>query len=154
MAKKNFNYLEKDMAIPCPAGDRKKDKHMLVKDGNNLSLKKVGEIDIQEQINSYEDGVSLAKMIERYKRGDTSALNRDGGFYGDVSGFATDVVDVLNNNRAVMDAAQKQAASAADSEPAADAVPAADAAPAPAVAPVPAAAPAPTPPAASAPANN
>lgn len=101
MKRNNFSCFEKEMAIPCPAGERKKDKFMLVRKGNNMSLTKVGEVDIQEQINSYEDGVSLAKMIERFKRGDTSALNHGGGFYGDVSGFSPDVVDVLNNGQAV-----------------------------------------------------
>lgn len=65
-------------------------------------MKETGRIDIAEQIASYEDGVSLAKMIERYKRGDTSALNRGSAFFEDVSGYDTDAQIVINNNRTVV----------------------------------------------------
>lgn len=102
MLKRTFNYLKKDRAIPCPSGSRWKKVNTLVRDGNNLMLKETGRIDIAEQIASYEDGVSLAKMIERYKRGDTSALNRGSAFYEDVSGYDTDVQIVINNNRTVV----------------------------------------------------
>lgn len=108
MQKRTFKYLEKEKAIPCPAGERMKDKHTLVRDGNNLRLKKVGQVDVVEQIQSYEDGVSLAKMIERFNRGDSSALNRGSAFYGDVSGYETDPAQVINNNRTVVSEIGKQ----------------------------------------------
>lgn len=107
MKKNKFSCFERDVAIPCPSGERKKDRFMLVRKGNNMSLTKTGEVDIQEQIDSYEDGVSLPKMIERFRRGDTSALSRGEGFYGDVSGFSPDVVDVLNNGQMVAEALEK-----------------------------------------------
>lgn len=108
MLKRTFKYLEKEKAIPCPAGERMKDKHTLVRDGNNLRLKKVGQVDVVEQIQSYEDGVSLAKMIERFNRGDSSALNHGSAFYGDVSGYETDPAQVINNNRTVVTKIGKQ----------------------------------------------
>lgn len=114
MQKRTFKYFEKGKAIPCPAGERMKDKYTLVRDGNNLSLKKVGQIDIVEQIQSYEDGVSLAKMIERFKRGDTSALQRGQAFYGDVSSYETDPAQVINQTREVVTEIGKKKAAAVD----------------------------------------
>lgn len=102
MNKRTYNYLSKDKAIPCPAGDRYKDKNILIKDGENLSLKKVGRIDTVEQINSHLDGVSLQKMIERFQRGDTSALSRNVGFYADVSGYETDPRAVIDTTRGIV----------------------------------------------------
>lgn len=99
MNERKYCYLNKDKSVPCPVGDRYKDKNILIKDGDNLSLKKVGRIDTVEQINSYEDGVSLQKMIERFQRGDTSALTRGVGFYADVSGYEKDPRAVIENGR-------------------------------------------------------
>ena len=100
--KRTYNYLSKEKAVPCPTGSKFKDKNILVKDGNNLSLKKVGVIDTVEQIQSYRDGVDLQKMIARFQRGDESALSRGVGFYADVSGFSTDLHEVMNNTRSVV----------------------------------------------------
>lgn len=100
MNKNNFVYLQKEPAIPCLGGSPIKDEFQLVTEGNNLSLKKVGTINVQKQIESYRDSVDLGKMIERYKRGDTSALNRgNGGFYADVSGMSTDLAEQIENQR-------------------------------------------------------
>lgn len=126
MNDRKYSYLEKRKAIPCPAGNPMRDKCVLVQDGNNLSLKKVGEIDTVEQIQSHLDQVSLARMIERFKRGDTTALTRRSGFYGDVSGFSDNPAEVINQTRKVV-----AAAAAAKSDVAPDAAPATpDAAPA------------------------
>lgn len=104
MIERTFNYLRKNGAVPCPAGQRKKDVFTVVRDGNNLTLKKTGEVDVVEQIQSHHDGVSLAKMIERFRRGDSSALSHGSGFYADVTGYETDPAQVINNTRATVDA--------------------------------------------------
>lgn len=104
MMKRTFNYFSREKALPSPAGKRKKDVFRLVRDGVNLSLEKTGELDQQELIQSYEDGVSLEKMIARFKRGDTMALERKQAFYADVSGFSNDLHEVMCNNRAIGDA--------------------------------------------------
>lgn len=110
MNERTFNYLKKCPSLPCPSGSRFKEKHVIENDGNNYSLKKVGQIDTYEQIQSYEDGVSLARMIERYKRGDTSALSRGSGFYADVSGFSDNPAEVINNTRGLAADAAARAA--------------------------------------------
>ena len=100
MNKNNFAYLNKEPAIPCPSGSPLKDEFQLVTEGNNMTLKKVGTINIQKKIESYRDSVDLGKMIERYKRGDTSALNRgNGGFYADVSDMSSDLAEQIENQR-------------------------------------------------------
>ena len=100
MNKNNFAYLKKESAIPCPGGSPVKDEFQLVTEGNNLSLKKVGTINVQKQIESYRDSVDLGKMIERYKRGDSSALSRGNrGFYADVSEIDTDLAVQIENQR-------------------------------------------------------
>lgn len=102
MLKRDFAMFKNAPAIPCSSGSRVKDEHQLVMDGNNLTLKKVGEIDTQKQIASYVDGVSLSKMIERYKRGDASALDRRQGFFADVRGFDDNPAAVIDATRDLM----------------------------------------------------
>ena len=113
MNKRTYLYLSKAEALPSPAGDRYKDKNILIKNGENLSLKKVGRIDTVEQINSHLDGVSLQKMIERFRRGDSSALTHGVGFYADVSGYETDPRAVVNNTRLLVSEIGKNAEQAA-----------------------------------------
>lgn len=109
MNERTFNYLKKCSSLPCPSGSRFKDKHVLEQNGNNYSVRKVGVIDTYEQIQSYEDSVSLSRMIERYKRGDTSALSRGFGFYADVSGFSDNPAEVISKTRDLVSAAHAQA---------------------------------------------
>lgn len=103
MNKRTFNYLSRVKAVPCPSGDRYKDKCILVKNGDNLSLKKVGRIDTVEQIQSHHDGVCLQKMIERFNRtGDTGVFGSSRGFYGDTVGASDDLQETINNTRDTM----------------------------------------------------
>lgn len=102
MLRSKYSFCESAPAIPCPSGNRVKPEYQLKMDGNNLSLVKVGEIDIQKQIESYADGVSLAKMIERFKRGDETALTRKKGFYADVSGFSDNPAEVIDRTRVLV----------------------------------------------------
>lgn len=103
-----YDYFIKDKAIPSPTGSRKRKQFQLVTKGNNLFLKEIGEIDIVDQIQSHRDGVDLAKMIKRFQRGDDTALMHSTGFYGDVSGFATNPAEVINNTRVLSDFGKNQ----------------------------------------------
>lgn len=121
--KRTYSYLLKEKAVPCPSGSRYKDKNILVKNGNNLSLKKVGVIDTVEQIQSYRDGVDLQKMIARFQRGDETALSNGVGFYADVSGFEPDVHVAMENTRSVVSEfgkSENDMTSAAKSDPVVD----------------------------------
>lgn len=122
MNKRTFHYLSKSRAIPSPAGSPLKDKNILIRDGVNLSLKKVGTINVQEQIQSHHDGVCLANMIKRFQRGDTSVFDREVGFYADVSGSPEDMRSYIDGNRAliasVADQLRKDEAPPAETPPA------------------------------------
>lgn len=103
MNNRTFNYLARENAVPCPSGERYKDKCILVKNGDNLSLKKVGRIDTVEQIQSHHDGVCLQKMIERFNRtGDVGVFGSSRGFYADVVGASDDLQETINNTRDAM----------------------------------------------------
>lgn len=104
MNKNKFAYFRKEKALPTASGSAYKDEYELVMDGNNMKLRKVGRINVQEQIASYRDSVDLGKMIERFKRGDSTALQRNSNaFYADVSEVNTDLASVIGNNRIAAD---------------------------------------------------
>lgn len=94
-----FSYVEVRDLKSSPVGSRFKDENKLVQEGNNYRLEKVGQIDIQEQIASYADGVDLKKMIQRFKRGDSTALDRKRGFYADVSSYPSDTRSFIDAMR-------------------------------------------------------
>lgn len=100
MNKNKYTYLEKVPARPTPAGDRFETEYKLVQEDSNLSLVEVGKIDVQEKISSYEDGVSLPRLIARYQAGDTSVFAGDSGFYGDVSEMPRNLQDAIHASRA------------------------------------------------------
>lgn len=119
MRKRIFAYQDNNAdAIPCSSGCRTKAEYQLKQTGNNLELVKVGEIDIQAQIESFEDSVSLSKMIERFSRGDDTALTRRKGFYGDVSGFSDNPAEVIGNTRKIVKTAEAAAKKAPEADPA------------------------------------
>lgn len=100
MNKNKFSYMDKEKAIPCPAGCCEKDEFQLVMDGNNKTLRKVGKINTQKLIESYRDAVDLGKMIERFKRGDNTALQRkNNAFFADVTGVDGDLARQIENQR-------------------------------------------------------
>lgn len=104
MRNRTFLYFRKEKAIPSPAGSRYVKQHTIKRNGNNLTLVETGVLDTQEMIESYVDGVSLDKMIARFRRGDESAFMRRQAFYADTSGMSTSLLDVINTGRAVQSA--------------------------------------------------
>ena len=118
MQKRTFDYFLREKAVPCPVGDRIVKQHKVVTEGNNLRRVETGELDIVEHIQSYEDGVSLSKMIERFKRGDPTALNRATPFYGDVSGYDDNPASVIETTRGAVSAAMDQQQQPATEPPA------------------------------------
>ena len=119
MRKRTFLYFLKDKAIPSPSGCRYVKQHTVKREGNNLTLVETGVLDTQEMIESYVDGVSLEKMIQRFRRGDESAFMRKQAFYADVSGMPTDMLSVINTGRAASAILADQEAAPA-SDPAAE----------------------------------
>lgn len=99
MNKNKFLYFEKVPAQSSPAGNRFEPEYKLVCEDNNLSLVEIGKIDLQDKISSYEDGVSLPRMIARYQAGDTSVFSGDSGFYGDVSQMPLGLQEAIHASR-------------------------------------------------------
>lgn len=66
--------------------------------------KKVGKINVQEQIQSYADDVDIYKILEKFAlTGDESVINKNPGFYYDISNIPTNFNDfqhyLLNNSK-------------------------------------------------------
>lgn len=81
-----------------PAGTGKKEEKILVREGNNLLLKKTGKmIDLNEQIASHLDSVSLPRLLARYYAGDLGAINCVSGFYGDISDLPASTQDKIKS---------------------------------------------------------
>lgn len=56
---------------------------MHVDENGKRELRKVGEIDLYAQIQSYKDSVDINVLLQRFARGDESALSKIQGVYGD-----------------------------------------------------------------------
>ena len=112
---KILSHFSKRPSLFTCAGNRKKSQYIRVDDEDGrVYLKKIGEIDIQDQINSQRPA-KVADIINRFMRGDTSALGIPGGFYGDVSGVG-DLSDVVDSVEVLSRVAQ----SASDAQSVAD----------------------------------
>lgn len=82
--------------IVTNAGNRFKTvyKTTLADDGH-IVLTPDGSTDLYAEIQSHRDSVELSALIERYKLGDTTALNRTAGVYADVSKMPKTYREVL-----------------------------------------------------------
>lgn len=121
-----FGYMKKEEFEPSPVGSPYKDDNVLKRDGNNLILEKVGQINQQEVIESYADSVDLGKMIERFRRsGDQSILDRRRGEYFDASGMPTDLREHIHMVRDAAAQMQQSAQSMNDQSAASEQDPAA-----------------------------
>lgn len=56
---------------------------MHVDDFGKRELKEVGKVDIYSQIQSYKDSCDINLLLQRFARGDESALSKIQGVYGD-----------------------------------------------------------------------
>lgn len=90
--------MDKREIIPTPMGDRYRIEYVRVDDPDDGSvyLKEIGKVNIQDEIDSNRP-VKVSELVNRYFRGDFSALGDDSRcFYGDVSniGSLESVVDL------------------------------------------------------------
>ena len=67
----------------------KNDYKMKVFDDGTRDLVACGKIDTDEIIQSHKDSVDLHLVLERFARGDTSAINRRSAFFGDFTNMPT-----------------------------------------------------------------
>lgn len=101
MNARKFGYFDKTASPASCSGETFVPRMQLVRDGNNLALIDTGEkIDLQAHIKSFEDSVSLPRMIARFQAGDADVFSGDSGFYGDVSEMPTSLQDLIERSRA------------------------------------------------------
>lgn len=67
-------------------------------------LEETGKVDLYAEIQSHKDSTDINKMVERFVRGDTTALSRAQGFFADVTQMPTNLAETLNQIRACEDA--------------------------------------------------
>lgn len=81
--------------------------------GSKVVLESVGQLDIQERIESYAPFSDINYMLHRLKVGDRSVLSVTPPQYGDFTGLSTNPVDVINlvhsaeSNFSELDTAEK-----------------------------------------------
>lgn len=90
------NHVPNVAEIFTASGSRKKPIYTPRFDGECISLRETGSIDIQDSINSYAPYCDLRYMLTRLKAGDTSVLSSRPASYGDFSGLPGNPVDTLN----------------------------------------------------------
>lgn len=75
--------------------------HSVVTDNGAVELEKDGVDDVYAFIQSHRDSVDINKLLQRYARGDVSALMQRQGSYGDFTTFPKTYAEAL---QAVIDA--------------------------------------------------
>lgn len=70
------------------------DYKMKVFDDGSRDLVVVGQVDTYEMIQSHRDSVDLKLTLERYARGDDSAINRRQAFFGDFTNMPTSLAEL------------------------------------------------------------
>lgn len=88
--------------VYAKSGKRFKDTfHAVISDNGSVELEKDGMEDVYAFIQSHRDSVDINLLLQRYARGDVSALNKRTGSFGDFTQFPKSYAEAL---QAVMDA--------------------------------------------------
>lgn len=82
-------YEHKAIISSNPGSRLHNDYKMKVFDDGTRDLVVIGQIDTYEMIQSHKDSVDLKLTLERYARGDESAINRRQAFFGDFTNMPT-----------------------------------------------------------------
>lgn len=87
-------YDSYDIPVSCVGTMFENDYKMKVFDDGSRDLVIVGQTDIYSKIQSFKDSVDLKLVLERYARGDESALNRRHAFFGDFTHMPTSLAEL------------------------------------------------------------
>lgn len=90
------NHIPNVAEVFTASGSRKKPIYTPRFDGECISLRETGSIDIQDSINAYAPYCDLRYMLTRLKAGDSSVLSSRPPSYGDFSSLPGNPVDTLN----------------------------------------------------------
>lgn len=92
-------YYNDDFVGRSECGSRYQVDYVLnFNDDGTSDLVECGKIDTYEMIQSHKDSVDLNLIMERYASGDITALERQQGFFADLSQMNLNLADVLNAN--------------------------------------------------------
>lgn len=73
-----------------PSGDKIREKFQW--NADKTALVKVGEVDIQKDINEKAKGLKISEQVARIARGELGVVMEGEGYYGDVSGMSEQTV--------------------------------------------------------------
>lgn len=90
------NHVPNVSEIFTASGSRKKPIFTPRFDGECISLRETGSIDLQDSINSYAPYCDLRYMLTRLKAGDTSVISSRSPTYGDFTSLPGNPIDTLN----------------------------------------------------------
>lgn len=79
-----------------PTGSNIRVDYVWTSEVQHTELQKVGETDIQKEIDEAAKGMTTGAQIRRILRGDTSAIQTGEAIYADVSDFPESEIDTLN----------------------------------------------------------
>ena len=80
------------------SGSRKKKMYSPVFDDNGrFHLEESGEADLYDEIQSFKESVDINVLLQRYKDGDSLALERAQSMYGDFTNVPTTYSGMLNS---------------------------------------------------------
>lgn len=105
----NVRYVHSTSTrVHAPCGSRKRDMLERVFDHGAPCIRKVGETDLQDFIDSFADECNINRIVQRYAAGDVSVLQRVQGVYADYSGAPdnlTTAFEIVKNVRDIYDSA-------------------------------------------------
>lgn len=89
----DYSYQFQDLIQEIPPFTKDENGKWL-NDTSVPKFEKIGKINVQENIQSFADDVDIYKILERFAAtGDESIINRNAGFYADVSNVPTNFND-------------------------------------------------------------
>lgn len=94
--------------LHAPCGSRKRDLLERIYDRGTPCIRKVGETDLQDFIDSFADECDINRIVQRYAAGDVSVLQRVQGVYADYAGTPSDLTsafEVVKEVRAIYESA-------------------------------------------------
>lgn len=93
----NTQYASHDRVHPDPGNPVKPVYELRYSRDGVPDLEQVGQEDLYGYIQSHRDSVDVHALVKRFQNGDTSALTRAQGFYGDITGMPTTYAEMLNS---------------------------------------------------------
>lgn len=98
MKLKFSNWLVRRDPVFCRSGSGIVDvKHLVLDDDGVPHLEVIGKHDLYSEIQSHKDSVDIHLIVQRFKNGDLSALNRRVGQFVDVTDFPANYAEMLQS---------------------------------------------------------